>query len=83
MSIRFTLAPDGMTIYIEGRLLGADLPDLKAVYESANAPCSLDLSGLRSADADGIRALRSLMESGTELHGANPYIRQLLYEAGN
>ena len=34
-----------------------------------------------SAVADGIRALRALSETGAELHGASPYIRQLLLEA--
>jgi hypothetical protein len=41
----------------------------------------LDLSGLRSADPDGIRALQSLSEAGAELHGANSYISQLLLDA--
>ena len=36
---------------------------------------------MRSADGDGIRALQSLSEAGAELHGANPYISQLLLEA--
>ena len=50
-------------------------------YGSANPPLRLNLSGLRSADRDGIRALQSLAEAGAELHGANPYINQLLLEA--
>ena len=70
------------TIRIEGRLQSSSVPDLRAACESANAPWHLDLSGLRSADADGIRALRSLLESGAELQGADPYVRQLLYEVG-
>ena len=56
--------------------------DLRAACESANKSLRLDLSGLRSADKDGTRALRSLLEAGTELHGANPYVRRLLCEAG-
>ena len=67
MTIRLTTTPDGMTIRVEGHLTEAHVPDLRAARESANALCSLDLSGLRSADSDGIRALRSLVESGTEL----------------
>ena len=70
------------TIRIEGRLTDADLLDVRAACESANPPLRLDLSGLKSADIDGIRALRSLSETGAELHGASPYIRQLLLEAG-
>lgn len=81
MTIRLTTTPDGMTIRVEGHLMGADVPDLRTAWESANAPRRLDLTGLRSADADGIRLLRALQESGAELHSANPYVRQLLYEA--
>jgi anti-anti-sigma regulatory factor len=69
------------TIRIEGKLTSVSVPDVRAACESANTPLHLDLSGLRSADSDGIRALRSLSDAGAELHGANPYINQLLLEA--
>ena len=66
------------TIRIEGQLTSASVPDVRAACESANPPLRLDLSGLRSADRDGIRALWSLSEGGAELHGANSYIKQVL-----
>jgi anti-anti-sigma regulatory factor len=69
------------TIRIEGQLTSTSVPDVRAACESVDPPLRLDLSGLRSADSDGIRALRSLAEAGAELHGANPYVRQLLLEA--
>ena len=69
------------TIRIEGKLTSANVPDVRAACGSANPPLCLDLSGLRSADSDGIRALQSLSEAGAELHGASPYINQLLIEA--
>ena len=69
------------TIRIEGQLTSSGVPDVRAACESASPPLRLDLSGLRSADSDGIRALRSLSETGAELHGVSPYIRQLLLEA--
>ena len=83
MTIRVSTETDetATTIRIEGRLTSADLPDVKATCESAKPPLRLDLSGLRSADTDGIRALLSLSETGAELHDASPYIRQLLLEA--
>ena len=68
------------TIRIEGQLTGDGVPDVSAACESANSPVRLDLSGLRSADDDGIRVLQSLSEAGAELHGANPYINQLLID---
>jgi anti-anti-sigma regulatory factor len=69
------------SIRIEGKLTSSNVPDVRAACESANPPLRLDLSGLRSADSDGIRALRSLSEAGVELRGASPYINQLLLEA--
>jgi hypothetical protein len=71
------------TIRIEGKLTSADVPGVRAACESAKPPLRLDLSGLRTADPDGIRALQSLSEAGAELHGANPYIKQLLIEANS
>ena len=69
------------TIRIEGKLTGVSVSDVRAECESVDPPLRLDLSGLRSADSDGIRALRSLAEAGAELHGVNPYVSQLLLEA--
>ncbi len=69
------------TIRIEGKLTSVSVPDVRTACESANPPLRLDLSGLRSADSDGIRALQSMSEAGAELRGANSYINQLLLEA--
>jgi anti-anti-sigma regulatory factor len=67
-------------IQIQGKLTKADLCDLKEACESASTPLWLDLSDLISADSEGVRELQSLSEAGAELHGANPYVRQLLLE---
>jgi anti-anti-sigma regulatory factor len=67
-------------IQIQGNLTKEDLCDLKEACESVNTRLWLDLSDLTSADNDGVRELRSLSEAGAELHGANPYVRQLLLE---
>ena len=82
MTIRVTaeVGETVTTIRIEGKLTSSSVPDVRTACESANPPLRLDLSGLRSADSDGIRALQSLSEAGAELHDANPYIRQLLLE---
>ena len=83
MTVRVsTEAGETVTIIrIEGLLTSASVPDVIAACDSSNRPLRLDLSGLRSADRDGIRALESLSEAGAELHGASPYINQLLLEA--
>ena len=69
------------TVRIEGKLTSSSVPDVRAACDSANRPLCLDLSGLHSADRNGIRALQALSEAGAELHGASPYINQLLLEA--
>ena len=83
MTIRVsTTAEKGVTtIRIEGQLTSTDVPDVEAAREAAGPPLQLDLSGLRSLDGDGVRALRSLSEAGAELRGASAYVNQLLLEA--
>jgi hypothetical protein len=83
LTIRISTEAGGTvtTIRIEGKLTSVSVPDVRTACESANPPLHLDLSGLFSADSDGIRALRSLSEAGAKLHGASPYINQLLLEA--
>ncbi len=83
MTVRIsTEAGETVTIIrIEGQLTSSSVPDVRAACDSANRPLRLDLSGLRSAERGGIRALQSLSEAGAELHGASLYINQLLLEA--
>ena len=54
---------------------------LRRECRAAGTAVRLDLSGLRSADRDGIEVLRSLAAEGAELTGASPYV-QLLLEQG-
>ena len=68
----------GTTIRLEGRLNTEAVPDLQEEVKLASAPLRLDLSGLISADAEGIKELRALSAKGAELRGASAYIRQLL-----
>jgi hypothetical protein len=70
----------GSTVRIDGQLTSDAVPDVRATCDSAPPPLRIDLSGLRSADDDGLRALQSLSEAGAELFGADPYINQLLLE---
>ena len=66
------------TIRVVGRLSRRDVPELRREFESASGSVSLDLSGLISADADGVRELLMCSENGAKLCGASAYIRQLL-----
>jgi anti-anti-sigma regulatory factor len=80
MTLRITASSDGATktIRAEGRLDSATVPDLLAECDGTGPPLRLDLSGLRSVDASGVEALRSLASKGAELSGASAYIRQRL-----
>ena len=80
MTLRITTVPDKnkTTIRVEGRLAAEGVEDLQVEIQLVAGPVHLDLSDLQSADADGVRALRSLSAKGTKLVGASPYIRQLL-----
>ena len=66
------------TIRVEGQLTTDAVPDLEWEVARFSWPVELDLSGLVSADADGLQELRSLSARGAKLSGASPYIRQLL-----
>jgi anti-anti-sigma regulatory factor len=66
------------TIRVEGCLKAICVPDLREAWRSAGNAVRLDLSDLTSADAEGVHVLRSLRSQGAEIHGASPYICQLL-----
>ena len=80
MSFRITTSPDGKktTIRVEGHLDARAVPDLQRDVQLAKAPIELELSGMISADAEGIRKLQTLSAQGAKLCGASPYIRVLL-----
>jgi len=72
----------GAVVRIEGRLDAVAAPDLLATCQSVGHPLRLDLSGLRSADADGAEMLRRIAEAGAELTDMSPHIRQLVLGNG-
>jgi len=74
---------DETIIRLEGRLSATREKDLKTAVQGAPGTVLLDLSDLRSVDAEGVRALRSFAAKGAKLVGASPYIRQLLNESSS
>ena len=71
---------DEFLIRVEGSLSAEGAAALRRKCRSAENPIRLDLSGLKSADFDGIDALRSLAVEGAQLTGASPYVLRLLEE---
>ncbi len=80
MTIRITTSKDdkATTIWMEGRLNAEAVPDLQREVKLASAPLRLDLSGLISVDAEGLRELQVLSAKGAKLCYASAYICQLL-----
>ncbi len=80
MTTRITTSKDdkATTIRVEGRFNAEAVADLQREVQLASAPLRLDLSGLISADAEGIEELRALSAKGAELRGVSAHIRQLL-----
>ena len=74
---------DETIIRLEGRLSAKRIEDLKKAVQAEPGTVLLDLSDLRSADAEGVLALRSISAKGAKLIGASPFIRQLLDEASS
>jgi ABC-type transporter Mla MlaB component len=66
---------------VEGRLTVKAVPELRREFQRAGRSVRLDLSGLTSADADGVRELLELSARAAKVCGASAYIRQLLDEA--
>ena len=66
------------TVSVAGRLEGLGVGELVRTCRSIEGELVLDLSGLRSADAEGIEAIQKLTRGGVTLRGASPFIRLLL-----
>ena len=80
MAFRITSQARGnaTTIRVEGRLGIEAVPELRREFQLAGKSVRLDLSGLTSADAEGVRELLELSDKGAKLCGLTAYIRQLL-----
>ena len=65
-------------IRLEGWLEGEAVAELERVVNGGSGPVRLELFELRSADAVGLAALRTLRAAGATLVGTSPYIRLLL-----
>jgi anti-anti-sigma regulatory factor len=80
MSVRIeTTSEDSETIVsVAGRLEGSATQEFLMACRSTKNEFVLDLSGLRSADSEGIEAIRELVRAGRKLRGVSPFIRLML-----
>lgn len=68
-------------IRIDGRLTQDAAEELRRLMAVPDVGVTIDLSGLLSCDADGVKLLTLLRGQGCQLVGASLYIRKLLEEA--
>ncbi len=76
---------DGETkVTVHGWIEGDDeARELLRVVRSTQAPVVLDLGELQTADASGLKALKSLAAEGTRLTRASDFIKLLLESNGS
>ena len=68
-------------VRIAGRLSGVGVAQLRKACDPIEGAFVLDLSDLLFADEKGIDAIRTLGETGAEVHGPSPFIQLLLDDA--
>lgn len=83
MTLRITIvANPGSRIRLDGRLTRDEVSVLeRAIRSSANLEC-LEVEDLRSADAEGVAALRRLREAGVAMRGLRPHLAWRIHEPG-
>jgi anti-anti-sigma regulatory factor len=80
--IELRVESGGTIVTVSGRLAAEVVRELHELCESVEGALVLDLSGLVSADAQGLEALRELEEKGAQLRDVSPFIRLLLGNGG-
>lgn len=77
MQIRITRTDSDTAaiVQVDGRLTVTAVPELERECQSPRGALYLDLKNLLSADAEGVKALNKLVESGARLVGESPYVR--------
>jgi len=80
MTLRVDAVTAGSTtnVTVSGRLEGKEVREFLRACRAIEGDFELDLTGLRSADSEGIEAIRELVRAGRKLRGVSPFIRLLL-----
>ena len=80
MTLRVDTVSEASTtvVSVAGSLEGEGVREFLKTCDAVEGEFELDLTGLRSADSEGIDAIRKLVRAGRKLRGASPFIRLLL-----
>ena len=76
--IETSLEESKTAVNVAGRLEGLGVGELVRTCHCIEGELVLDLSGLVSADDEGIKAIQKLVQRGAPLRGASPFILLLL-----
>ena len=84
LRISITTRPDGTTVTLEGRVVGAWVDELSACWRSRHAPDArpirVDLDGVTFVDAAGKAMLRAMHADGAALVATNVMMRAIVDE---
>jgi hypothetical protein len=78
--IRITTQKEGnrTIVTIDGQVAEADLGEIRRVRKSMKGKVSLNLHGLTTCAAGGIRVLRDWLDAGARLQEATPFLWMIL-----
>ena len=85
LKIRVDNQPEATTLYIEGKLVGGCVDELKRVWttlrtEAPTKPTVIELSSVRVVDVAGRKLLTQMHEWGSKLSGTGLVIASLINE---
>ena len=89
MTLRITVSELGppTTVKVDGRLTDDQVPELRRVCAEIEGTLTVDLTDLKFADRQGVRALHELRAKGADLIGVSQFVELLLerqsHDAGN
>ena len=83
MDIRIDFNSNGSetVVRIAGRLASTAVAELKKACEPIEGSLMIDISNLLFTDDEGIKAIRAMVDRGTQVRGASPFIQLLLDRA--
>jgi hypothetical protein len=74
--IETSVRGDRVIFAVIGRIESNDLPELKRLIESHNAPATLDLKGVKLVDRDVVTFLASFETDNARITNCPSYIRE-------
>jgi len=80
MLLRIDIVEEGeaTVVQVMGHLADEGVAELERTLQGAKPPRVVDLSHLRTVDAEGIQILRAIAAAGGTLRNVSPYIQLLL-----